>query len=306
MAALDALQRYNGFKQFHLVGQSGGGHTVAGLVQLRSDIGRAVITSASHSLRSALWTRGHPPVGKHRFYDPIDHVNTMRRRPGLRLFVVSDRKDKIVSYRSQLEFVERVKAHNLPITRVTATAADKDSHGLFAHGHQLADNCAHDAWEAEEVERAWAVSKDTTTIAVLEEFVRRYGDSHYAALARARMEELGKSQAEAAPPLVPPQPSVAATIVPKRVKTVTIRTEIASRPTQSASSGALTASTRHGLEMIADSVDVPILDKGRIWLQHMPSIAHESDQALAAMADLRALTPRYLRPDLRERGQSGQ
>ena len=29
------------------------------------------------------------------------------------------------------------------------------------------------AWEAE---RAWAVTKDTTTIAVLEEFVRSYGD----------------------------------------------------------------------------------------------------------------------------------
>ena len=136
---------------------------------------------------------------------------------------------------------------------------------MFALGHQLADNCAHDAWEAEEVERAWAVSKDTTTIAVLEEFVRRYGDSHYAALARARMEELRKSQAAAqttvppgfdavsrppgangenitpapaAPPLVPPQPSVAATIVPKRVKTVTIRTEVASQPTAAAPAGA--------------------------------------------------------------------
>ena len=45
MAALDALKRHYGFKRFHLVGQSGGGHTVAGLVQLRSDIGCAVITS---------------------------------------------------------------------------------------------------------------------------------------------------------------------------------------------------------------------------------------------------------------------
>ena len=67
----------------------------------------------------------------------------MKQRPGLRLFVVSDRNDKIVSYRSQLEFVERVKAHNLPITHVTATATDKDSHGLFAHGHRLAVDCAN-------------------------------------------------------------------------------------------------------------------------------------------------------------------
>ena len=67
-------------------------------------------------------------------------------------------------------------------------------------GIRLAADCANLEREAE---RAWAVSKDTTTIAVLEEFVRRYGDSHYAALARARMEELRKSQA-AAQTTVPP------------------------------------------------------------------------------------------------------
>ena len=145
MAALDALKRHYGFKRFHLVGQSGGGHTVAGLVQLRSDIGCAVITSGATSLRSMQRDSGHPIVGKHRFYDPIDHVNAMKQRPGLRLFVVSDRNDKLVSYRSQLEFVERVKAHNLPITHVTATATDKNSHDLFAHGHRLAVDCANEA-----------------------------------------------------------------------------------------------------------------------------------------------------------------
>ena len=143
MAALDALKRQNGFKRFHLVGQSGGGHTVAGLAQLRSDIGCAVITSGTTSVRSMQRDSGRPMAGKHRFYDPIDHVHAMKQRPGLRLFVVSDRKDKFVSYRSQLEFVERVKAHNLPITHVTATATDKDSHGLFAHGHRLAVDCAN-------------------------------------------------------------------------------------------------------------------------------------------------------------------
>jgi pimeloyl-ACP methyl ester carboxylesterase len=145
MAALDALKRRYGFKRFHLVGQSGGGHTVAGLVQLRSDIGCAVITSGVTSLRSMQRDSGHPIVGKYRFYDPIDHVNTMRQRPGLRLFVVSDRNDKFVSYRSQLEFVERVKAHNLPITHVTATATDKNSHDLFDHGLRLAVDCANEA-----------------------------------------------------------------------------------------------------------------------------------------------------------------
>jgi hypothetical protein len=75
---------------------------VAGLVQLRSDIGCAAIASGAVSVRSADRDSGYPIVGKSRFYDPIDHVKTMRQRPDLRLFVVSDRNDKIVSYRSQL------------------------------------------------------------------------------------------------------------------------------------------------------------------------------------------------------------
>jgi hypothetical protein len=40
--------------------------------------------------------------------------------------------------------------------------------------------------------QAWAAAKDTTSVAVLEEFLRRFGDSFYAALARAKLEELKK------------------------------------------------------------------------------------------------------------------
>jgi hypothetical protein len=68
----------------------------------------------------------------------------MKQRPNLRLFVVSDRRDKFVSYRSQLEFVERVKAHNLPITHLIGTATDKGSHDLFNHGQRLAVDCANE------------------------------------------------------------------------------------------------------------------------------------------------------------------
>jgi uncharacterized protein YjiK len=55
-----------------------------------------------------------------------------------------------------------------------------------------------------EAERAWAATKDTTSIAVLEEFVRRYADSYYAVLARARIAELGRNQLAAVPPPAAP------------------------------------------------------------------------------------------------------
>ena len=114
-------------------------------MQLRGDIGCAVIASGPVSALSSARDRGRSSVGKRRCYDPIDHVHALKQRPDLRLFVVSDRKDKLVSYRSQLEFVERVKAHNLPITHVIATATDEYSHGLFADGHRLAVDCANKA-----------------------------------------------------------------------------------------------------------------------------------------------------------------
>jgi formylglycine-generating enzyme required for sulfatase activity len=67
-----------------------------------------------------------------------------------------------------------------------------------------------------EAERAWGATKDTASPAVLEAFIRQFGDSYYANLARARLEELKKTQtAVVAPPVAPtppvdtrPQPAV--------------------------------------------------------------------------------------------------
>jgi formylglycine-generating enzyme required for sulfatase activity/uncharacterized caspase-like protein len=45
-----------------------------------------------------------------------------------------------------------------------------------------------------EAERAWALAKDTTSEAVLEDFIRRFGNSFYSALARERLESLRKKE----------------------------------------------------------------------------------------------------------------
>jgi Sulfatase-modifying factor enzyme 1 len=55
-----------------------------------------------------------------------------------------------------------------------------------------------------EAAQAWAAMQGTTSQAVPEDFIKRYGESFYGTLARARLEELKKSQvAVAAPPVVP-------------------------------------------------------------------------------------------------------
>jgi hypothetical protein len=143
-AALDMLKERYGIKRFHFAGHSGGGHTVAGLAQSRSDIGCAAITSGAVAVAEMERDLGNPLPAKHPFYDPVDHIMKLKQRPQLRLFVIADPNDKLVSYRSQMHFVERVKAHRLPIThlRVAAPADDKWSHNIHDHGIRLAVDCS--------------------------------------------------------------------------------------------------------------------------------------------------------------------
>lgn len=142
-AALDAIKQEHGIKRFHLVGQSGGGHTVAALVQRRTDIGCAVMASAVVAVKSMVRDLGKPITPNIKaLYDPIDAVGSMEHQPGRRMIVLSDPDDRIVSYRSQREFVERVKQKGLPILQVTASAGDKGFHGLTGQGLFIAADCA--------------------------------------------------------------------------------------------------------------------------------------------------------------------
>ena len=66
----------------------------------------------------------------------------MQRQPGLRMIVLTDPDDRAVSFRSQREFVERVRSHALPILQITAAAGDENFHGLASVGKRLAADCA--------------------------------------------------------------------------------------------------------------------------------------------------------------------
>jgi len=56
--------------------------------------------------------------------------------------------------------------------------------------------------------RQWAATLGTTSIAVLEEFIRQFADTPYGPMARARLEELKKSQTATIPPTTTPSPKV--------------------------------------------------------------------------------------------------
>src|SRR5262249_29456500 len=60
-------------------------------------------------------------------------------------------------------------------------------------------------WRLSEAAEAWAATKDTTNIAVLEAFTGRYKNTYYAVLARERIEELKRGRvAGASPPSAGP------------------------------------------------------------------------------------------------------
>jgi hypothetical protein len=142
MQALDALKQRHHFARLHLIGQSGGGHNVAALVQKRDDIGCAVMASGSASVRAVERDRGNNSGNlKPGTYDPIDFVDKMRHQPGRRLIVLSDPDDKIVSFRSQREFVERIKGKGVPILHISAAASDENFHGLASEGRRVVTDC---------------------------------------------------------------------------------------------------------------------------------------------------------------------
>src|SRR5262249_37271911 len=60
--------------------------------------------------------------------------------------------------------------------------------------------------QTDPAERAWLATQNTTSIAVLEDFVRQFGATPYGSMARARLEELKNQKAAAVGP-APPAPS---------------------------------------------------------------------------------------------------
>ncbi len=145
IAALDELKVRHGLRRFHLAGQSGGAHTDVGLAQMRTDVGCAVMASGVVSVKTRAHDQGKKiDSGTKALYDPLDHVAAMQPQQGRRMIVMSDPDDQIVSFRSQREFADRVRAKGLPILHVSADAGTESFHGLHNESQNMAIDCAKD------------------------------------------------------------------------------------------------------------------------------------------------------------------
>src|SRR5262249_2653248 len=85
-AALDAIKKRYKFEGFHLIGQSGGAHLVAGLLGLRQDVGCAVIGSGPLApARRAGY--GEDPTLEH--FNPTSNLPAILRNHAGRIIVVT-------------------------------------------------------------------------------------------------------------------------------------------------------------------------------------------------------------------------
>jgi hypothetical protein len=148
-AALDAIKQKHHFAGFHLLGQSGGAHLVAGLVALRQDIGCAVIGSGP------LAPVRRPSVPDKPWLDhfnPASELAAIARNRVSRIMVVTDPADKKVSARNQTAFVRMVEQTGRPVEQFMVQATDENRHGVVAYSRLALSGCLRGA-STEEVTR---------------------------------------------------------------------------------------------------------------------------------------------------------
>ncbi|HEV7339970.1 MAG TPA: alpha/beta hydrolase [Bosea sp. (in: a-proteobacteria)] len=140
--ALDAIKRRHRVSTFILVGQSGGGHIAASLLNRRRDVSAVVLSSALLSVREVndYWNKRRTVQSDGAvLYDPIDHLAGIRSDPRPMILVLSDPQDRIVPYPSQLTYVRRLRAAGFEPQQILLSATDKNHHALARHGRRAAE-----------------------------------------------------------------------------------------------------------------------------------------------------------------------
>jgi pimeloyl-ACP methyl ester carboxylesterase len=140
-AALEAIRQQYHFEGFHLIGQSGGAHLVAGLLALRQDIGCAVIGSGP----LAPGRRRIPPVDPAlEIFNPASSVAAIARNRTPRIMVITDPADKKVGAEKQTEFVRLLQQAGRPVEQYIVQAIDENHHGVVAYSRVALSGCLKD------------------------------------------------------------------------------------------------------------------------------------------------------------------
>ncbi len=135
-AALEAIKQKHRFEGFHLLGQSGGAHLVAGLLAKRQDIGCAVIGSGPLA-----------PVKRPRqdsaleSYNPLTELAAIKSNQSARIMVVTDPADKKVSGQVQTNFVQMLQQAGRPVDQFIVETTDENRHGVVGYSRIALSGC---------------------------------------------------------------------------------------------------------------------------------------------------------------------
>lgn len=125
---LDQIKARFKLTRIHLVGQSAGGSMVAGLMAQRSDVGCAVMSSPNADMRRHAGFASYG--GWQDYFNPANIVDSVPKASGLRIFVLSDRNDRQVSFATQQSYVDALRRAGQAPVHVIAKASDPSSHSL--------------------------------------------------------------------------------------------------------------------------------------------------------------------------------
>lgn len=114
-AGVDALKKKYGIEKWAFGGHSGGGVLVADMLNHRSDIACAVISSAPGAFRDYLATYDSPDTNNPVVLNPIASVKTIPTDPKRRVFVLADPRDTNVKFAVHQRYIDALESQHVSV-----------------------------------------------------------------------------------------------------------------------------------------------------------------------------------------------
>ncbi len=138
-AAVTAIKTKHGYQRAHIAGQSGGGGLIAAMLTLgRDDLDCVAIASGVSAVRlrtiDLLGERAtKDTTGRwvSEAYDPYDNIDKIVKDPNRRIYMIADRQDKRVSFRSQEAFRDKLLKSGHHVHLIEAVSMDTVNHHSF-------------------------------------------------------------------------------------------------------------------------------------------------------------------------------
>lgn len=142
-AAVSQIKTKHNINKIALMGQSGGGHLVASLLSMRNDIkcagiGAGVVSVAERNKRYG-WNGDI--TGFKTFVDPIVNVTKIQTPSSPRVFIVGDKRDKVVPFSTMLNYNKKLAEHGVRTTLLAVQGGGKKFHQVQKYTSRSTADC---------------------------------------------------------------------------------------------------------------------------------------------------------------------